>query len=118
MIPDYRCLHVREIAYDDQGLKIGEGEWQFFYQEIEGYTHEPGVRNVLRLDRFNVANPPADGSSIACVLDMVVESERRYKVSCGNALQARPESLRHPGESRDQIPSRTWHGSGFRRDDE
>ncbi len=75
MIPDYQCLHVREISYDDQGLKTGEGEWQFLYQDIEGYTHEPGVRNVLRLNRFNVANPPADGSSIAYVLDMVVESE-------------------------------------------
>lgn len=75
MIPDYQCLHVREITYDDQGLKTGEGEWQFLYQDIEGYTHEPGVRNVLRLNRFSVANPPADGSSIAYVLDMVVESE-------------------------------------------
>lgn len=75
MIPDYQCLHVREISYDDAGLKTGEGEWQFLYQDIEGYTHEPGVRNVLRLDRYTIANPPADGSSIAYVLDMVVESE-------------------------------------------
>ena len=75
MIPDHRCLHVREIAYDDNGAVRKTGEWVFLYQEIEGYTHEPGVRNVLRLKRYQVPNPPADGSSIAYVLDMVVESE-------------------------------------------
>lgn len=75
MIPDYECLHVREISYDENGLRQSAGDWQFLYQDIEGYTHEPGVRNVLRLNRFDVANPPADASSIAYVLDMVVESE-------------------------------------------
>lgn len=75
MIPDYRCLHVREITYADDGTKASEGEWQFLYQDIEGYVHEPGIRNVLRLKRYKVANPPADGSSVAYVLDMVVESE-------------------------------------------
>lgn len=76
MIPDHRCLHVREVTYDGDGLKTGTGEWQFFYQDIEGFTHEPGVRNVLRLKRFNVQDPPADGSSLAYVLDMVVETEQ------------------------------------------
>lgn len=75
LIPDHQCLRVREIVFDEQGLRQGEGEWQPLYQEIEGYTHQPGVRNVLRLDRFQVADPPADGSSVAYVLDMVVESE-------------------------------------------
>lgn len=75
LIPDYRCLHVREIVYGDDGTKQSEGQWQFLYQDIEGYTHETGVRNVLRLKRYTVANPPADASSIVYVLDMVVESE-------------------------------------------
>lgn len=75
MIPDYQCLRVRDIVYDDNGLKKSEGEWRFFYDDIEGYTHEPGVRNVLRLKRYAIANPPADASSVAYVLDMVVESE-------------------------------------------
>ncbi|WP_202842699.1 META and DUF4377 domain-containing protein [Luteimonas saliphila] len=75
LIPDFRCLHVREVKYDAGGLKSGQGEWQFFYGEIEGYTHQQGVRNVLRVNRFDVADPPADGSSVAWVLDMVVESE-------------------------------------------
>ncbi|TDK23856.1 DUF4377 domain-containing protein [Luteimonas aestuarii] len=75
LMPDHRCLHVREITYADNGTRQSTGEWGFLYQDIEGYTHEPGVRNVLRLNRYTIANPPADASSIAYVLDMVVESE-------------------------------------------
>jgi heat shock protein HslJ len=75
MMPDYQCLHIREVRYDDNGIVTGHGEWEFLYQDIEGYTHEPGVRNVVRVLRYQVANPPADGSSVAYVLDMVVESE-------------------------------------------
>lgn len=76
MIPDHQCLHVREVGYDDNGRRRSAGDWEFLYQDIEGYAHEPGIRNVLRLKRYSVAQPPADGSSIAYVLDMVVESER------------------------------------------
>lgn len=80
LIPDKQCLQVREIAYDDKGLKVGTpGEFQHFYDSIEGYTHEPGIRNVLRVDRYTVKNPPADGSSNAYVLDMVVESASEKK---------------------------------------
>jgi heat shock protein HslJ len=76
LIPDKQCLQVREIRYDDKGLKIGTpGAFENFYDDIEGYTHEDGVRNVLRVDRYAIANPPADGSRYAYVLDMVVESE-------------------------------------------
>ncbi|MEZ0471815.1 DUF4377 domain-containing protein [Luteimonas salinilitoris] len=75
LIPDMQCLRVREVQYDVQGLKAGApGEWQPLYEEIEGYTHEPGVRNVLRVKRYAIENPPADASSIAYVLDMTVES--------------------------------------------
>ena len=80
LIPDMQCLQVREIQYDDKGLKIGApGEFQHFYDSIEGYQHEPGIRNVLRVDRYTVKNPPADASSSAYVLDMVVESANEKK---------------------------------------
>ena len=75
-IPDMQCLQVREVYYDANGLKSGEpGEWQNFYQQIEGYTHQPGIRNVVRTKRYRIANPPADAPNTAYVLDMVVESE-------------------------------------------
>lgn len=75
LIPDMQCLQVREIKYDDNGLKVGTpGAFGNFYDAIEGYTHEPGVRNVLRLQRYTRTNVPADASKYAYVLDMVVES--------------------------------------------
>ena len=76
LIPDKQCLQVREIAFDDSGLRVGEpGEWQNFYEQIEGFSHQQGTRSVLRVNRYTVANPPADASAHAYVLDMVVESE-------------------------------------------
>jgi heat shock protein HslJ len=69
------CLQVRERRFDAQGLVVGTpGEWQPFYDTIEGYTHQPGVRNVLRLKRFE-RGPSAGGSPYVFVLDLVVESE-------------------------------------------
>lgn len=76
LIPDKQCLQVREISYDDKGIKTATGEWQNFYEDIEGYAHENGVRNVLRVKRFKRNPVPADASDTAYVLDMVVESEQ------------------------------------------
>lgn len=77
LMRDHRCLKVRERRYDANGLASGApGEWQLFYQDIEGYTHEAGTRNVLRVKRYAIRNPPADAPSQAYVLDLVVESER------------------------------------------
>ena len=76
LIPDMQCLQVRELKYDDQGLKVGTpAPFGNFYATIEGYTHQPGVRNVLRVNRYEIKDPPADAPSQAFVLDMVVESE-------------------------------------------
>ena len=64
LIADKQCLQVREIVFDDNGLRVGEpGEWQNFYDDIEGFSHQPGTRNVLRVNRYNIANPPADASA-------------------------------------------------------
>ena len=52
----FQCLQVRETP---------DAPWQLFYDPIEGFTHEPGFRYVLRVARRSVANPPADGSSVA-----------------------------------------------------
>lgn len=74
--PDATCLKARELQYDANGVRVGEpGPWQNMAEPIEGYEHQPGVRNVLRVKRYTVPNPPADASSVAYVLDMVVESE-------------------------------------------
>ena len=77
LMPDARCLQVRERRYDEQGLRVGTpGEWQMFYDTIDGFTHQEGIRTVLRINRFNRPAPPADGSAYVYVLDMVVETEQ------------------------------------------
>jgi heat shock protein HslJ len=69
------CIQARERRFDEQGLMVGTpGSWQPFYDPIEGYAHQPGVRNVLRLKRFD-RTAPAGGPSFVYVLDLVVESE-------------------------------------------
>ena len=76
LIPDKSCLLVRERHYDAQGLRSGQpGPWQPLQQDIEGYVHQPGTRNVLRVKRYTLKQPAADAASSAFVLDMIVESE-------------------------------------------
>lgn len=70
-----QCLKVRKIQYNNQGLKTEVGPWELFYGEIEGYRHEPGTRNVLRVQRYERKNVPADASRYVYVLDMMVETE-------------------------------------------
>lgn len=79
LIPNKQCLQVREVRYDSKGLKTGYGAWQNFYQDIEGYNHQNGVRNVLRVKRYKVTNPPADAPDTAYVLDMIVETDLSAK---------------------------------------
>ncbi len=71
-----QCLQVRDRRFDKQGLRIEPpGEWRAFYGRIDGYTHTPGVRNVLRVKRYQRQQVPADASRYLYVLDLVVESE-------------------------------------------
>ena len=71
-IPDRRCLQAREVSYDDEGLRTpGDADWAPLPEDIEGFTHENGVRTVVRVQRFELPEAP----SRAYVLDMVVESE-------------------------------------------
>jgi hypothetical protein len=42
----------------------GAAEYTFFYDDIEGFNWEPGFRYRLRVERRQVRNPPADGSSL------------------------------------------------------
>ncbi len=73
--PPSTCLQVRELRFDDKGLRVGEpGPWQVFYGEIAGYTHQPGVSNVLRINRYKRPQAPADTSGYVYELDLVVES--------------------------------------------
>lgn len=73
---DGLCLQVRERTFDEQGLLVGtSSEWRAFTADIEGYRHEPGIRNVLRVKRFDPAAGPDMPHGPIYVLDLVVESE-------------------------------------------
>lgn len=54
-----KCLQVKENSSDN---------WSNFYSNIEGFTYEPGYEYVLKVKTENIANPPADGSSIRYIL--------------------------------------------------
>lgn len=60
------CLQVR--APDEE-------KWRLFYDTIEGFEHEDGVRYVIEVARRTVPNPPADGSSYAYRLLRTIERD-------------------------------------------
>lgn len=63
-------------------IKYSESEeWQLFYDSIEGFTYEPGYIYELTVQKQEIANPPADGSSIRWVL---VEEVSKTAVSDAN----------------------------------
>lgn len=61
-----RCLQVK-LEQD--------GESQNFYNQIDGFTFEPGNSYELRVLRTQVKNPPADASSLAYSLIEIVSQE-------------------------------------------
>jgi heat shock protein HslJ len=74
------CLQVRERVFDAQGLPVGApGVWRALEGGtaggIEGFTHTPGQRNVLRVKRFERGPAQAGSPRYAYVLDLVIESE-------------------------------------------
>ena len=75
LTPDAVCLQVRDVTYNAQGIKQSTGDWVNYYGAIEGYKHQDGVRNILRLKRFTRDKVSADSSRYVDVLDLVVESE-------------------------------------------
>lgn len=71
-----QCLSVRDRHYAGNGLKAGTpGPWHPLEQPIDGYTHRPGERNVLRVKRYAIRHPATGAPDHAYVLDMTVESE-------------------------------------------
>lgn len=57
------CMLVRESPGED---------WRYFYGSIEGFEFEPGFFYELRVRRYRVGNPPADGSAFRYILLRIV----------------------------------------------
>lgn len=70
------CLQVREIKYAENGVKLAiDQNWSLFYDQIQGFTHIPSERQVVRVKRYEIKNPAADQSKYAYVQDMIIERE-------------------------------------------
>ena len=70
------CLLVREIKYDEKGLKTHvDKDWTLFYNPIENFQHKTDLQQIVRLKRYELKNPPADQSKYAYIYDMTVESQ-------------------------------------------
>jgi hypothetical protein len=64
---EMQCMLVRESR---------EGEWLNFYDQIQGFTYEPGYEYVLLVGSREVPNPPADASSREYWLIQTIEKKR------------------------------------------
>ena len=62
-----KCLLVKETL---------QGEYQYFYDGIEGFDWEPGFEYELLVQVTEVDNPPADGSSLHYALIEVVAKRK------------------------------------------
>ena len=70
------CLQVREIKYAENGVKTQvDKDWTLFYNHIDGFTHNPKERQIVRVKRYEIANPAADQSKYAYIQDMIIERE-------------------------------------------
>ena len=74
-VTDRKCLEVRDIHYDTQGLKTAVGQWHLLDAPIMGYRHDENAQRVLRLTRYRT--PPTDtkGYGNLYKLDSVIETQ-------------------------------------------
>ncbi|MCO6504183.1 MAG: META and DUF4377 domain-containing protein [Snodgrassella sp.] len=67
------CLQVRDVTYDDQGIKIKNGVWRNFDGEIEGWQLNPNENQVLRLNVYQSNTTDASNSHYVYKLDQIIE---------------------------------------------
>ena len=78
-VTDRKCLEVRDIHYDTQGLKTAVGQWYLLDAPIINYRHDESAQRVLRLTRYRT--PPTDtkGYGNLYKLDSVIETKTMAK---------------------------------------
>jgi heat shock protein HslJ len=70
-----QCMQVKYEPDED---------WQFFYNQIEGFDYQPGYRYTLLVERLEQQDPPAGGSSLRYVLVDVIDKIEELKVNAGD----------------------------------
>ena len=53
----------------------GQNDWEYFYDDIQGFDYEWGHVYTLEVNKTTIENPPQDGSSIAIKLVKVLKKE-------------------------------------------
>ena len=53
----------------------GQTDWEYWYDEIQGFDYEWGYVYTLEVNKTTIDNPPQDGSSIAIRLVKVLKKE-------------------------------------------
>lgn len=56
-----------QVAYAE------DEEYQYFYDEIEGFNYQEGTSYVIDVEITEVADPPADASSLSYSLVEIIE---------------------------------------------
>lgn len=70
-----KCMQVKFNPDDD---------WQLFYDQVEGFQYEPGYRYTLLVEKLEVQDPPADGSTIQYVLVELQEQSEALVTESAN----------------------------------
>ncbi|MGJ7347302.1 DUF4377 domain-containing protein, partial [Morganella morganii] len=61
-----KCMKIKESP---------DTEWEFFYQNIDGFTYEPGYQYRVSVKTTDVPNPPADAPNIRYQLISVLNKD-------------------------------------------
>ena len=67
---EQQCYLIKENESDD---------WEYFYDEIIGFSFEEGFEYKLRVEQCPIENPPQDASSIKTTLIEVLKKDRVAK---------------------------------------
>lgn len=69
------CLLVRELTLSETGQKnYSEKDTSYFYDSIDGFTHNSKSTQIIKVKRTEIANPAADQSQYQYELDSIVET--------------------------------------------
>ncbi|SET03663.1 META domain-containing protein [Thorsellia anophelis] len=78
-VANSQCIQIREIVYDESFRQsVPDPTWIVYPNAIDGFMHEAGQRNIVRVKRFTHLSEQAQSNSLKpdpfYVLELVVES--------------------------------------------
>lgn len=69
------CLLVRELTINSTGEKTYlEKQPSYFYDSIDGFTHNPKLAQIIKVKRTEILHPAADQSQYQYTFDSIVET--------------------------------------------